>query len=311
MKNSNHTRTVVAGILLGVGLMSAGQVVAEQYVMKVQVSGLKEALTSSFASHRFTNCGQTGRYGPDFSQCQSAYSGSEIFKPEYAFSVNSGYQRWTVPENGTYKISAAGARGGSGNSGYYAGKGIHIQGNFSLSKGDQLIMVVGQMGESVNLSNHGGGGGGGSFVVKGSSRTSATPLLVAGGGGGFNGANWPNTGTYGLPEDAQSTNQGDVSRDWEGYQGNGASYSHPGLRSGNIPDAQPFTLGAFGGESTCYNIAGGFGGGGSPHCHNGEWIERFHSGGIEPVRGEGFGRYALLGRLAVVSRVVHSLHRRW
>ena len=127
----------------------------------------------------FTTLGRTGRFGT-------------ILK-------------FTVPRSARYLIRASGARGGthSYNYGYnpgtyFGGKGAYIEGNFNLSKGTVLNIVVGQRGgNSVEVQggqktnqtaaqlglsvedNAGPGGGGGSFVY-----TTCTVLLLAAGGGG-------------------------------------------------------------------------------------------------------------------------------
>lgn len=44
--------------------------------------------------------------------------------------TQNGYQEWTVPLNGTYRIQTAGASSENSN----AGRGAIIQGEFSLTK---------------------------------------------------------------------------------------------------------------------------------------------------------------------------------
>ena len=131
----------------------------------------------------FTTLGRTGRFGT-------------ILK-------------FTVSRSARYLIRAWGARGGthSYNYGYnpgtyFGGKGAYIEGNFNLTKGTVLNIVVGQRGgNSVEVTggqktnqtaaqlglsvedNAGTGGGGGSFVYS----TSSVLLLAAGGGGGASG----------------------------------------------------------------------------------------------------------------------------
>ena len=115
-------------------------------------------------------------------------------------------QKFTVPRSSRYLIKAWGAMGGTHmynygyNPGTYCGgRGAYIEGNFSLTKGTVLNIVVGQRGgnsvevkggQSTNKTagqlglsvedNAGTGGGGGSFVYT----TSNVLLLAAGGGGG-------------------------------------------------------------------------------------------------------------------------------
>ena len=113
---------------------------------------------------------------------------------------------YTVKVAGTYKIIAAGAKGGKGagaNNNFVGGNGAIVEANFELKKGDQLVILVGQKGGDSNhldaLSGDytGGGGGGGTFVFR--KIDSINPnykynfekdeiayevLLVAAGGGG-------------------------------------------------------------------------------------------------------------------------------
>jgi hypothetical protein len=141
----------------------------------------------------FTPCGATGRLGPSQSQCNTAYGPGVV-------TVNNGIQTWVVPQTGTYQITAAGARGGPGQYGFTGGNGGVIQGTFTLTQGESIQLLVGQMGlQSTGTSTYaGGGGGGGSYVVRNSS------LLIAGGGGG--GASGRTSGPNGGA--AQSGNSG-------------------------------------------------------------------------------------------------------
>ena len=127
---------------------------------------------TDFVSHTFTNCGQTGRYGPSLSSCQSSYNGAEILKPDYNFNVNAGIQYWTVPSAGDYRIISSGAGSNLG------GSGAIMSGTFTLSKGDVLKILVGQM--PLKYLNQGEGGAGGTFVTTSSNQ----PLIIAGGAGG-------------------------------------------------------------------------------------------------------------------------------
>ena len=108
-----------------------------------------------------------------------------------------------IPEDGWYKITAKGARGGGKN----GGKGASVSTMFKLSTSDKVHVAVGQQGKSAennrddaedddadnyDLSpkhwqkgwkwdNIGSGGGGGTFIWKNDDQV---PMLVAGGGGG-------------------------------------------------------------------------------------------------------------------------------
>ena len=93
--------------------------------------------------------------------------------------VNVGKQEWIVPYTGLFRVEACGASGGKGIGLKVGGKGAKVSGNVSLTKGDKLVVLVGQRGCSKSPI-HPGSGGGGTFVVYSPVRS----LLVAGGGGG-------------------------------------------------------------------------------------------------------------------------------
>ncbi|MBK7337311.1 MAG: HYR domain-containing protein [Saprospirales bacterium] len=97
-------------------------------------------------------------------------TGMDVFNP------TGTIQTWQVPAGVTSIIvQAKGAQGG-----FMGGLGADITGEFSVTPGEIIEILVGEQGAIVaSTSNSGGGGGGGSFVVRG-----GTPLLVAGGGAG-------------------------------------------------------------------------------------------------------------------------------
>jgi hypothetical protein len=131
-----------------------------------------------FESHTFTPAGAYGRYGPTLQAVRTAYNTSWAKDTNYLNMVNdNGIQIWTVPATGTYRIKAAGAKGG----GYAPGKGMIVEIETSLNMYDKIKILVGQHGSGDPSFNVGAGnGGGGSFVVK----LDNTAILVAGGGGG-------------------------------------------------------------------------------------------------------------------------------
>ena len=103
------------------------------------------------------------------------------------FNYTGGFQTWTVPATGVYRITALGAEGGSFP--YHGGFGAEIGGDFSLTSGQVLLIAVGGVGGSYAGGSYGGGtsnngGGGGSFVT-----LSGNALVIAGGGGGGYGDN--------------------------------------------------------------------------------------------------------------------------
>ena len=101
----------------------------------------------------FTNCGSTLYDGPSQSDCNSEYSGTSL---DGDVTVSGGIQSWTVPSNGNYTITAKGARGAdSGSSGGDGANGASIKGTVSLSAGDVLTILVGQMGNNNGNNNNG------------------------------------------------------------------------------------------------------------------------------------------------------------
>lgn len=205
----------------------------------------------AFSSHTFNNCGSTGPNGPSTSNCRSNYN-TDWDESSSNFTVSNGIQQWTVPATGNYRITAAGARGGDGSQ-RSPGNGYIKRGDFSLTQGETLYIVVGQRG--VNGSN--GGGGGGSFVY----RSRSEPLIIGagGGGGGYNSANGQtgSSGTSGTGVSQCGTSGG--SNGSGGRDGlAGAGWLDNGSSGANSS--------TFVGAPNCGGGDGGFGGGG---CGNG------------------------------------------
>ncbi|MDP6651419.1 MAG: fibronectin type III domain-containing protein, partial [Gammaproteobacteria bacterium] len=222
---------------------------------------------SVFGTLTFTNCGQTGREGPSQSQVNSAYSGTAL---EGQVTVSGGIQEWTVPFDGPYTIEVWGAEGGSATSySSYPGNGARMKGDFELTAGTVLKILVGQEGED---KNYNGGGAGGTFVTT----SDNSPLIIAGGGAGaaqstnYSGANATTS------ESGQNSSQG-YSGGSGGYGGSTHSYGSSG-GGGLLGDGADgysycspglaFINGGAGGDH-CNSQAGegGFGGGGgSDYC---------------------------------------------
>jgi hypothetical protein len=233
----------------------------------------------SFSSHTFTNCGATGRSGPTLANCKSSYNVSWEDNTNY-FNVpnDAGIQYWTVPITGTYTIDAYGATGGCSN----AGDGARIKGDFSLTQGDVIRILVGQKGlQSSNSGRYGNGGGGGTFVIKYPYNSNASILVIAGGGAGSghncNGGHSnqdATTSTTGVTGGNSNAGNG-------GSNGNGGSSGSSGScggsnnsaggcgfftnggGSGGVDGGKAFVNGGMGGNST-----GGFGGGGGGTTEN-------------------------------------------
>lgn len=253
----------------------------------------------NFTSHIFTNCGVSGRDGPTLSDCRAAYSTPWDENDEFYYMTTLGYQLWRPPVAGTYRIRAAGARGGYGfNGSAYTGDGRIVEGTVELDPSEMIIIAVGQMGQDRLIDYYGGGGGGGTFIARGANQATAEILMVAGGGGASNAyTRYGWLGRYGGNGHGYPSNFGDVVRDWANYRGSGASITGEGIDYNNNPHhrAKPFRQNLRGGQKTdCYLTWGGFGGGGTPHCHNGAGGGGYHGGAAghdHRYSGEGGGSY--------------------
>ena len=204
----------------------------------------------------------------------------------------NGFQKFVIPQTGTYEFTVQGARGGAGGNGgsviVNGGYGRSITGRLSLTMNTTIYMLVGKAGESAAgpNSNCGGGGGGGSYVWL--NVTDTYPLFAAGGGGGggtnSTGNNAPNSengttpSTGSQPETGGTaggigSNQYDANYDagggagWlagngEVTVGNDATFGYAPRNGGN------------GGFRSCdssddHGGHGGFGGGGGGTTSNG------------------------------------------
>lgn len=147
----------------------------------------------SFTTHTFTTGGvDNGRTGPNLTQIQNAYSSASwASDTSYLNMTTNGIQEWKVPETGSYSISMAGAKG-AGSAATAApdtsisyGRGRIVNGTVSLTQGDVLNILVGQIGGlDSNGSDTDRGGGGGSFVWFKTGNNAGDLIIAAGGGGG-------------------------------------------------------------------------------------------------------------------------------
>lgn len=160
-------------------------------------------LTDLFPFTTFTFTSNiVGEQGPTLGNLYNTYSntGNTWLTNTNYFTVPNnwrGYQVWTVPRTGAYRITAAGSRSGvatafSSNIVLAAnahGRGSVVQGIFNLTRGQKITLVVGQPAANTTMgaTYSSPGGGGGSFVVRGNIASdgfaNVVPLLVAGGGG--------------------------------------------------------------------------------------------------------------------------------
>ncbi|MDC1211964.1 hypothetical protein N8Z73_00640 [bacterium] len=112
---------------------------------------------------------------------------AQSFTTTDTFNFTGSIQTFIVPVGAnTINLSATGAGGGlasGGSATYTPGRGVTMSGNFSVSAGDTLQILVGERGND-DIPGFGGGGGGGTYIANGPTIASATLMLAAGGGGG-------------------------------------------------------------------------------------------------------------------------------
>ncbi|WP_437567771.1 endo-1,C4-beta-glucanase [Sorangium sp. So ce542] len=211
-------------------------------------------------------------------------------------------QSWTVQEGGVYRITAIGARGASASqaTNVSGGCGARIAGDFMLSAGDDVAILVGQKGTSAPYS---GGGGGGTFVT-----LNGSPLVIAGGGGGVrSGAlvhgRHGSVGTSGVSGSVSSSyTSGFIAGGANGlggsriasygsagggWLGNGASDGAYG--EGGFAFSAGILAGKGGAGKSCGGLAhGGYGGGGAGNgCYGGGGGGGYSGGGGGRVGGGG------------------------
>lgn len=212
-------------------------------------------------------------------------------------------QQWVAPGDGTYRITAAGARGVGplATPSLRGGCGAEVTGEFALQEGDVLQILVGQKGSSAT---NNAGGGGGTFVTK-----NGVALLIAGGGGGVRsgalvdgrhaslgaaGVAGSLSSSYAASFIAGGTNGGGGARAVSygagggGWSGNGAADSTYG--DGGFAFTGP-SQGRGGSAKTCASgglAHGGYGGGGSGNgCYGGGGGGGYSGGGGGRIGGGG------------------------
>ena len=109
--------------------------------------------------------------------------GSHSWANTYVDCPQDGYQRWTIPKTGTYRITARGAHSGHTDSPDDYMRGVTVVADFNLTAGEKLIIVAGQ-GVPDYDGDHCNGGAGASWVMSGDAIGTCIPLIVANGAGG-------------------------------------------------------------------------------------------------------------------------------
>jgi hypothetical protein len=194
------------------------------------------------------------------------------------FTFTGALQTLTVPENVcSVTIQAIGAAGGSlPLSDTTGGSGASIQGDFTVTPGEILSVLVGEQGQGSEELDAAGGGGG-SFVWSGNGFTAlnlGSLLIAAGGGGGacdeedgFDGEIGQSGGNGGEPGGGNGGSNGNGGgAGTEHFNGGGgAGIITNGGSAGGPEDGTGGTAidaGAAGGAGGPSAGAGGFGGGG-------------------------------------------------
>ncbi|MCD4656112.1 MAG: hypothetical protein K8S87_01070 [Planctomycetes bacterium] len=207
------------------------------------------------------------------------------------FNYTGAIENWTVPAGVTsLTIEVWGAQGARGN----GGKGAMMKGDFVVSPGDEIKVLVGQKGfDGDNTRVYlGGGGGGGSFVCK----SNNDPMIISGGGGGYT-----NTGSTATMQGRATTDGGDTYSNGGGNNGqggrNGMTNGQAAGGGGLLTDGENYSSYCYGGKSFLNGGAGGngttgytggnggFGGGGGGYCRSNIYNRSGGGGGYSGGQG--------------------------
>jgi hypothetical protein len=246
---------------------NSGPIVHTTDLVLVNDTSVQSERLYSFDSFTFNNASATGKSGPSLSSLLSSYNTSAypwLNNINY-FNATGGIQLWTVPKTGTYRITAAGAVGGRGR--YVTdvgGQGAIMQGDFNLSFGQKIKILVGQGGNTGGSVFVSGNGGGGTFVVNNTVGVASTSniLVIAGGGGG----NYENGGSVAGNGNAKTSDPAGG-----GATGGNGSGGGGFLTDGGISpySGKSFLNGGTGGDYVSGNAyEGSFGGGSASRSAN-------------------------------------------
>jgi hypothetical protein len=229
-------------------------------------------------TYTFTHCGAVGSAGPTQLQVNNTYSNTNL--NSLVTVTLGGIQTWTAPYTGNFRIEARGAQGGLS-----GGLGATMSGDFALTVGEVIRILVGQQGTVGGAATSPpGGGGGGSFVVRAPYNTGGSILVIAGGGSG--------AGSY-PSSPGLTTSSGGAGGGAGGVNGNGGAGGTRGAGGGGFfTNGDPCTAssayanpgmafvnggaGGMGNNNCSFLSDGGFGGGSS---HGGQCIPNGGAGG--------------------------------
>ncbi len=245
----------------------------------------------AFSSFTFNNGATTGRLGPTLTALRNNYNTATYpwindsnFFDQGEFQ---GYQKFTIPSSGNYRITARGAAGGqkshlSYRNGTFAPLGAQIVANFTFVKGAKIQIIVGQRGEDDNTyyptqnsssegDNAAPGGGGATWVFTDTSDFSSL-LIAAGGGAGGTKNTYTNANaslaSNGSGNNSQQSGSNGGENGSGGQSNNGGSSYWAGAGAGWLSDGTggnqstnfnyvPGNNGAEGGRSPSNNAYGG------------------------------------------------------
>ncbi len=215
------------------------------------------------------------------------------------FNYTGSIQTYTVPAGVTsISIEAKGAQGGSSTVAT-GGRGAIMKGNFAVTPGQVINILVGQQAPTIASGSFvGGGGGGGTFVVN---QSNNQPLVVAGGGGGAAGqccgvvnngvdAVVAINGTAGINQSG-GTGAGGVNGNGGGAatqgqnSGAGGGFLTDGANGAGATGGKAYLNGGAGGLNAGSNN-GGFGGGGGSHYGAGGGGGGYSGGGATAGGGQ-------------------------
>ena len=203
--------------------------------------------------------------------------------------TKQGIQEWKVPATGSYTIRAAGA-GVPYKSSYTSygmdqfQKGMDATITTTLTKGEIIKILVGQIPITNSPHQVGMGGAGGTFVI----RESQTPIIIAGGGGGRGSAGAENISNATTSNSGQSGkghggagaggNNGGGGGATPGTGSGGGGLTGNGITvNGGQEGGKSFINGGLGGPGN--SADGGFGGGGGNATSGGSGGGGYSGGG--------------------------------
>lgn len=213
----------------------------------------------AFTDATFSPGGAVNKTGPTLSQARTGLTGTgvSVWKNDTLyFNTSGGIQLWTVPADGDYRIETWGASGG-GYGSAIGGYGSRMRGDFTLTSGDVIKILVGQTGGA----SYGGGGG-----MTAVATNTNTPLIVSGGGNTTSA--WHSTRSHATTNTTGVNGSSGMAGGSGGAGGNSSAGSFGGAGFTGNPTGgdscsatRPlsFTNGGTGGYSC--NAIGGFGGG--------------------------------------------------